>query len=92
MGKLDLLGEVNVIEKKKKLRQQYEELRRPTRTNQTERVRVGAILVRIEETQQQRLDEGVLIWRKFPTNLTQPREMMLKAGFPVRTIPHHSSD
>ena len=43
------------------LRQQYEELRRPTKTNQIERIRVGAILVRIEETQQQRLDGGILI-------------------------------
>ena len=55
-------------------------------------MRVGAILVRIEETQQQRLDEGVLIWRKFPANLIKPRDMMLRAGFPIRTIPHHSSD
>ena len=80
------------LEKYMELRQQYQELRRPTRANQTERVRVGAILVRIEENQQQRLDEGVLIWRKFPANLTKPRDMMLRAGFPIRTIPHHSSD
>ena len=80
------------LEKYMELRQKYQELRRPTRANQTERVRVGAILVRIEETQQQRLDEGILIWRKFPASLIKPRDMMLQAGFPMRTIPHHSSD
>ena len=63
------LWEPNQLKECMELRARYQERMEPTKEDRSRRIRLGNLLVKIEETQQKFLDDKVLRWRKLPNNL-----------------------
>ena len=74
------------------LRTQYQEKMEPTQEDRSRRLWLGELLLKIEESQQKYLDDKVMVFRKIPIDLQDPREVLSGSQIPTKEYPHCITD